>query len=271
MPPDPRPEHVSDSRADSRPEEGAHGWQHGLAVHGLTKRYGGFTAVDDLDLHCAPGEILGLVGPNGAGKTTTLRCVAGILQPTEGRIEVAGHDVVDAPIEAKRALALIPDTPHPFDMLTVVEHLRFTQLAYDVPDAEARFDEVIEELDLGEKRDALASTLSRGMRQKLAIACAFLRDPRVLLFDEPLTGLDPRAIRTMRESIARRAAAGAAVVISSHLLDLVERICDRVLVLHRGVALAEGSLAEIRTQAAGEGHGTLEEAFFAITEDDPDS
>ena len=243
----------------------------GLTVRDLTKRYGTFTAVDALDLRCAAGEVLGLVGPNGAGKTTTLRCVAGILRPTQGHIEVAGHDVVEAPIEAKRALALIPDTPHPFDMLTVLEHLRFTQLAYDLPGAEDRFDEVLEELDLGEKRDALASTLSRGMRQKLAIACAFLRNPRLLLFDEPLTGLDPRAIRTMREALARRAAAGAAVVISSHLLDLVERICDRVLVLHRGVALAQGSLAEIRAQATAEGRGTLEEAFFAITEDDPDS
>ena len=239
-----------------------------LAIEGLTKRYGDFLAVDALTVSCAPGEILGLVGPNGAGKTTTLRCIAGILRPSEGRIAVAGHDVVTDALAAKRALALVPDTPHPFDLLTVAEHLRFTELAYGVPDAEARFDDVLAELDLSEKRDELASTLSRGMRQKLAIACAFLRDPRVLLFDEPLTGLDPRAIRTMREAIARRAAAGAAVLISSHLLDLVERICDRVLVLHRGVALAQGSLAEIRAQASGEGHGSLEEAFFAITEED---
>jgi ABC-2 type transport system ATP-binding protein len=237
-----------------------------LTVDHLTKQFDGFTAVADLSFHARAGEIVGLVGPNGAGKTTTLRCIAGILRPSAGRIEVGGHDVVAHPIEAKRALALIPDTPHPFDMLTVTEHLRFTALAYDVPDPEARFAPLLEELELTPKADALASTLSRGMRQKLAIACAFLRDPRLILFDEPLTGLDPRAIRTMRESIRRRTEAGATVLVSSHLLDLVERLCDRVLVLHRGQALALGSLDEIRAKASRGSDATLEEVFFAITE-----
>jgi ABC-2 type transport system ATP-binding protein len=237
-----------------------------LDVEHLTKRYGDLTAVSDLSFAAAPGEILGLVGPNGAGKTTTLRCIAGVLRPSDGRVAIAGHDVRKQPIPAKQALAYIPDTPHPFDMLTVVEHLRFTALAYRVPDAEARFDDLLAELELSEKRDALATTLSRGMRQKLAIACAFVRDPSVVLFDEPLTGLDPRAIRSMRESIRKRADDGAAVLISSHLLDLVERLCDRVLVLHEGHTLALGSLDEIRAAAAARTDATLEEAFFAITE-----
>jgi ABC-2 type transport system ATP-binding protein len=237
-----------------------------LEVQGLTKRYGEFTALENLDVTCAPGEILGLVGPNGAGKTTALRCVASILRPTAGRVIVDGHDVQGEPLLAKRALAFIPDTPHPFDMLTVLEHLRFTALAYSVPDAESRFDTLLEELSLTSKRDELASTLSRGMRQKLSIACAFLRDPRLILFDEPLTGLDPRAIRTMRDAMRRRADAGAAVVISSHLLDLVERLCDRILVLHGGKRLAHGTLEEIRAQATAQTGASLEQAFFAITE-----
>ncbi len=238
-----------------------------LEVSGLRKVFDDFTAVDGLDLTCRRGEILGLVGPNGAGKTTTMRCVTGILQPTEGAIRIDGAGLDRDPLHAKKATAFIPDTPTPFDMLTVVEHLRFTALAYEVADPEPRFDALLEELDLTEKRDELASGLSRGMRQKLAIACAFLREPGLILFDEPLTGLDPKAIRMMRGSIRRRADAGAAIIISSHLLDLVEKQCDRVLVLHRGTALAEGTMDDIRA-AAQRDAGSLEEAFFAITEPD---
>ncbi|MDF1700677.1 MAG: ABC transporter ATP-binding protein [Planctomycetota bacterium] len=238
-----------------------------LQVEGLVKRFGDFTAVDDLHFACTPGEILGLVGPNGAGKTTTMRCITGILQPTAGRILVAGTSLAVNPMPAKRATAFIPDTPTPFDMLTVLEHLRFTALAYGVSQAKGRFDDLLEEFELTEKRDELASGLSRGMRQKLAIACAFLREPELILFDEPLTGLDPKAIRMMRASIRQRADAGAAIIISSHLLDLVEKQCDRVLVLHRGRTLAEGTMDEIRATARSDG-GSLEEAFFAITEPD---
>jgi ABC-2 type transport system ATP-binding protein len=135
-----------------------------------------------------------------------------------------------------------------------------------VPDAAARIDPLLEELDLGEKRDALGSTLSRGMRQKLAFACAFLRDPAVLLLDEPLTGLDPKAIRQIRDAIRRRADRGSAIIVSSHLLDLVERLGDRILVLHRGRRVALGTLDEIRAATTAGAAGTLEEVFFAITE-----
>jgi ABC-2 type transport system ATP-binding protein len=244
-----------------------------LDVQGFTKRYGDFTAVEDLSFEAAGGEILGLVGPNGAGKTTTLRTLCGILRPTAGRIRVAGYDLAKEPIPAKRTLAFVPDTPTPFELLTVVEHLRFTALAYDVSDvsdAEPRIDQLLRELELEEKRDALGSTLSRGMKQKLAFGCAFLRDPRVLLLDEPLTGLDPKAIRSVRDSIRQRADAGAAVLVSSHLLDLVERICDRILVLHRGRKLAMGTLDEIRTEAKSHAGESLEEVFFAITDVDED-
>lgn len=237
-----------------------------LEVLNFTKRYGDFTAVEDLSFEVAPGEILGLVGPNGAGKTTSLRAFAGILKPSGGTIRVAGHDLQREAVAAKRAMAWVPDTPNPFELLTVSEHLHFTALAYGVEDADRRTAPLLEELELAEKRDALGSTLSRGMRQKLAFACAFLRDPKVMLLDEPLTGLDPKAIRNVRESIRQRAEAGAAVIVSSHLLDLVERLCDRILVLHRGRRVALGTLAEIRAGAAGAPGQSLEEVFFSITE-----
>jgi ABC-2 type transport system ATP-binding protein len=237
-----------------------------LEVDGFTKRYGTFTAVEDLSFSAAPGEILGLVGPNGAGKTTTLRAMAGILHPTSGTIRIAGFDLAHDAIRAKRALAFVSDSPNPFELLTVLEHLRFTAQAYAVAEAEARFRPILEELELWEKCDALGSTLSRGMRQKLAFACAFLRDPKVLLLDEPLTGLDPRAIRDVRDSIQQRAEQGATVLVSSHLLDLVQRICSRILVLHGGRRVALGTLEEIRVAAARGTSGDLEEVFFAITE-----
>jgi ABC-2 type transport system ATP-binding protein len=237
-----------------------------IEVERLWKTYDGVAAVCDLSFEVRPGEILGLVGPNGAGKTTTLRAIAGILRPTEGKIRVAGHDVERNPIGAKRALAFVPDTPHPFDLLTVAEHLRFIALAYGVEDFEARAEPLLRELELSEKAGALGPTLSRGMQQKLAIACAFLRDPKAVLFDEPLTGLDPKGIRNVREAIRRRAEAGAAIVVSSHLLELVEKLCDRVLVLHRGRRLALGTLDEIRAAAAARSEASLEDVFLAITD-----
>jgi len=237
-----------------------------IQIDSFTRKYDDFVAVQDLSVTVAPGEILGLVGPNGAGKTTTLRAVAGILPPTGGTLRICGHDIVRDAVAAKRRLAYVPDTPHPFDLLTVDEHLRFIAIAYGVPDSEQRFAALLAELELEEKRHELATTLSRGMQQKLAIACAFVRDPQAILLDEPLTGLDPRGIRDMRAAIRVRADRGAAVVVSSHLLELVERICDRVLILHRGRVLALGTLAEIRAASARSGNATLEEAFFAITE-----
>ena len=237
-----------------------------IEVTGFSKRYGDTAAVTDLTFEVRAGEIVGLVGPNGAGKTTTLRAIAGILRPGAGTLRVAGHDVARDAVAAKRALAYVPDTPHPFDLLTVTEHLRFTALAYGVTADDARLDALLRELELHEKRDDLASTLSRGMQQKLAIACAFLHEPRAILLDEPLTGLDPRAIRDMRASIAARARAGAAVLLSSHLLELVERLCDRVLILHRGRRLAFGTLDEIRATVAAEGGASLEEVFLAVTD-----
>ena len=239
-----------------------------ISVSRLTKLYDDFTAVSDLSFHVAPGEVLGLVGPNGAGKTTTLRSVAGIITPTSGTITIAGVDLADDPVAAKRALAFIPDEPQLFDYLTVREHLRFIARLYNVGDADARVGPLLDELELAEKVDALPGELSRGMRQKLAIACGLLHEPRALLLDEPLTGLDPAGIRRMKATIAARAREGTAVVLSSHLLHLVEELCTRLLVIQRGRVVALGAIGDIiaeRPQLAGRG---LEDIFLALTGQD---
>ncbi len=236
-----------------------------IEVDGLTKLYGPLMAVQGLSFTVARGEILGLVGPNGAGKTTTLRSLAGIIQPTRGSIRIAGHDLAERPLEAKRALAFVPDEPQLFEYLSVTEHLQFTARLYRKPEATAKIPMLLEELELSGKRDALASELSRGMKQKLAIACGLLHDPQALMLDEPLTGLDPVGIRRMKRTIAARAQAGAAVILSSHLLSLVEEICTRVLIIQGGRMVALGSVAEIaagRPELSGRG---LEEIFLSLT------
>ena len=234
-----------------------------LEVRGLAKSYGGFTAVHDLSFQVAPGEVLGLVGPNGAGKTSTLRCLGGILPPTRGTILVAGHDLAAAPVAAKQQLAFLPDEPRLFDYLTVSEHLNLVARLYGVTDWEARADALLAELELTGKAGVLPGELSRGMKQKLTIACGFLHDPRLVLLDEPLTGLDPLGIRKMKRSLQARAEAGTAIVLSSHLLPLVEELCHRVLVIVHGRAVALGTLAEIRAQLGGDA-GSLEDLFLRI-------
>src|SRR5436190_15713735 len=162
-----------------------------ITVQDLKRTYGDFTAVDDLSFDVGPGEIVGLIGPNGAGKTTTLRSLAGILRPTSGRVLVDGHDIVADALAAKQRLAFMPDEPHLFEYLTVEEHLRLMARLYQVPDFEARSRALIQELELSGKERSLPGELSRGMRQKVVIACGLVRDASTLLFDEPLTGLDP--------------------------------------------------------------------------------
>jgi ABC-2 type transport system ATP-binding protein len=179
-------------------------------------------------------------------------------------VRVAGHDIDREPVAAKSALAFIPDEPHLFDYLTVEEHLRFVGRLYGVADGPARIPALLEELELTPKRGVLPGELSRGMRQKLAIACGLLHNPRALLLDEPLTGLDPVGIRRMKATIARRAEAGAAVLLSSHLLHLVEEVCDRVLVLHHGKAVAFGTIAEIVAERPSLAGQPLEAVFLAL-------
>jgi ABC-2 type transport system ATP-binding protein len=238
-----------------------------IRVEDYHKAYGQSVAVEGLSFEVLPGQVLGLLGPNGAGKTTTMRAVAGIIPPTRGRLVVAGYDVVAQPVEAKRQLAYVPDDPRLFEALTVWEHLEFIAAAYRVASWQDRAGVLLERFELSERRDTVAGELSRGMRQKVAICCAYLYEPRAVLLDEPLTGLDPRGIRTMKTSVKEQAAAGAAVVVSSHLLALVEDLCTHLLVLHRGRRLFLGPVQEARTAVAEmSGDASLEDVFFRLTE-----
>ncbi|HEX4348014.1 MAG TPA: ABC transporter ATP-binding protein, partial [Vicinamibacterales bacterium] len=212
------------------------------------------------------GEIVGLIGPNGAGKTTTLRSLAGILRPTAGRVRIDGFDIVESPLEAKKRLAFMPDEPHLFEYLTVTEHLRLVGRLYSVADIDRRSGALLEELELDVKANALPAELSRGMRQKVVIACGLVRDATTLLFDEPLTGLDPIGIRKMRATILARARGGAAILLSSHLLHLVEEVCTRVIIMAAGKKVADGSVRDLAARADLAAAGSnLEQIFMRVT------
>ena len=235
-----------------------------IAILGLTKTYGSTRAVENLSLDVAPGEIVGLIGPNGAGKTSTLRCIAGIHRPTQGSISIGGHDIVRQPIEAKRLVAFVADEPHLFEHLTVREHLLLVGRLYGVTDVGSRIAALLEDAELLGREDAFPSELSRGMKQKVGLACAFLHDPQALVLDEPLTGLDPLGIHRMKAAIVGAARRGVAVLVSSHLLHLVEEICTRIVILNRGAKVADGTLAELAAQAQA-GGTTLEQIFLDVT------
>lgn len=234
-----------------------------IDVEGLTKLYGDFPAVADLSFQVLPGQLLGLVGPNGAGKTSTLRCLAGIIPPTRGSIRIAGHDLLNDPVAAKSQLAFFSDEPRLFDYLTVEQHLRFIARIYRVRDAAQRIPPLLEELELSDKAQLLPGELSRGMKQKVQIACGLLHSPRVVFFDEPLTGLDPLAIRRMKDTIRRLAREGVAIVLSSHLLHLLQELCTHVLILKQGVKVLHGTLEEIRSQSGGL-DSSLEDVFMRV-------
>jgi ABC-2 type transport system ATP-binding protein len=240
-----------------------------IEVDDFHKAFSGHVAVANLTFRLEPGQILGLIGPNGAGKTTTLRALAGILPASRGQLKVAGYDVEIDPIAAKSRLAFVPDEPPLFHDLTVIEHLDFYASVYGVHDANTKSRHLLEQFDLVEKWHTAASDLSRGMRQKLAICCAFLHDPQVILLDEPLTGLDPRGIRRYKESLRNRANDGAAIVVSSHLLAMVEDVCTHVMILEAGTQRFFGSLEHLRDSFDRQnGAVSLETIYFAATQDD---
>jgi ABC-2 type transport system ATP-binding protein len=237
-----------------------------IQVANFHKSYKTTVAVEDLSFEVLPGQVLGLLGPNGAGKTTTMRAIAGIIPPTRGRLFVGGVDVQMDPVNAKRRLAYVPDDPKLFEALTVWEHLRFVAATYRAADLETYGPWLLDQFELTEKRNAMAGELSRGMRQKVAICCAYLHRPSAVLFDEPLTGLDPKGIRVMKDSVRSVAAAGAAVVVSSHLLALVEDLVTHLLIVHKGRRLFFGPTAEARTAFAGATDASLEDVFLRATE-----
>ena len=239
-----------------------------IEISEFGKSYSSETAVRGVSLTVAAGQVLGLVGPNGAGKTTTLRALTGIIPPSAGRLSVDGFDVERQPLQVKARTAYVADDPQLFTELTVDEHLAFTAGVYQVSSWESAAEGLLERFDLQHKRRAAAGDLSRGMRQKLALCCALLHRPVALLLDEPMTGLDPRAIRMLKRTIAERAADGAAIVVSSHLLGVIEEVCSHVAILDRGRRQFFGPIDELREQHAA-GDDSLEDIFFRTVAESP--
>lgn len=240
-----------------------------LQILSLTKRFGAMTAVDNLSFSVNSGEIVGLLGPNGAGKTTTIRCVASLLQPSSGTILLNGHNVADDPVAAKRTLAFVPEVPNPYEMLTVMEHLRFIAAAYRMEEDLVHAEEILTRLDLWDKRNDLGASLSKGMRQKLACACAFIHQAQVFCFDEPLIGLDPKGMRELKSMMMERRAQGNAILISTHMLDTAERLCDRVIILKKGQLIVQGTVSELKSQLMSSAESSLEDMFLELTEGTP--
>lgn len=239
-----------------------------LRVRNLVKYYKKTLAVDGVSFDVADGEIVGLLGPNGAGKTTVLRCVTGIVQKTDGRIEVDGIDLDEHEEEAKRRIAFVPEVPTPYEMLTVYEHIRFVAMAYQTMDGfEQRAADLMNRFDLHEKRNDLVLSLSKGMKQKLAIACAFIHDARVILLDEPLIGIDPKGVRELKDMITNAKQSGGSVLISTHMLDTAERLCDRIIILRAGRIIAEGTLSDLHRRASIGVNASLEDVFLTLTEE----
>lgn len=235
-----------------------------IEVIDFRKVYDTTIAADGISFSLPKGAVGALIGPNGAGKTTTIRALCGIIRPTSGSLHVAGFDVQLEPLQVKQRVAYVPDDPPLFETLTVWEHLQFIASAYQVAEFQSIANELLQQLQLESKKSALASELSRGMRQKVAIACAYLHAPEVIFLDEPLTGLDPAAIRLLKRTISERAAAGATILVSSHLLALVEDICNHLIILRQGQCLFSGSVDEARSTYPNA--ASLEDVFFHVTE-----
>ncbi len=234
-----------------------------VEVEGLIKRYGSVVAVSGLSFRVGVGEIYCLVGPNGAGKTTTLKCIVGLLRPDAGVVRVCGRDVVRDRVGALRNIGYVPENPVVPQHLTVEELARFVASLRGLSWGEVRdeFERLIRMFRLDAKRDALLKELSRGMLQKALVTVALMVEPRVLVMDEPMAGMDPEAQHVFKEEIRRRVAGGAAAIVSSHLLDMVERFCTRVGLIKDGRMVAEGSVDEVKRLAAA---GSLEEAFIKM-------
>lgn len=238
-----------------------------LETRHLVKQYKNYRAVNELSLTIGAGEIVGLLGPNGAGKTTALRCIAGILRPTSGEVLINGWDIVTEQAKAKAGMAFVPEVPSLYELLTVEEHLKFVAMCFNTMDEyESKRDILLERYDLTEKRNELVATLSKGMKQKLSVACALIHNANVLLFDEPLIGVDPAGAHELKMEIQRQRDNGASILISTHLLDTAEKLCDRVVILSRGTKMVEGTLSELR-KFSGMENSSLEEVFLKLTEE----
>ncbi len=238
-----------------------------VEIHGLTKAFGTFEAVKELDLLVPAGEIFALLGPNGAGKTTTIRMLMGILAPTSGFARIDRLDCFADRVEVKRSVGYLPDEPIFYDYLRGSEIIRFAGDMHGLGrrEIDARTRPLIEQLELADALDEFAANYSRGMKKKLALICAMIHDPALLILDEPTNGLDPFATRALHELIRAKAAEGRTIFFSTHLLDQAEKLCTRIAILSKGRLAAHGTLAELRARMATD--SSLEEIFFAVAAD----
>ena len=231
-----------------------------LNIEHLTKRFGEKTAVDDLSLRILPGEIFGFIGHNGAGKTPTLKSVVGILQFDEGSITVCGHSVKDDPLSCKRALAYIPDNPDLYDFMSGFKYLNFVADVFAIPTAE-RAEKIRKYADLFEMTGSLGdpiSAYSHGMKQKLAVIAAWLHDPKLIVMDEPFVGLDPKASHLLKEMMRAHCDRGGAIFFSTHVLEVAEKLCDKVAIIKQGRLVKVGTMEEVK------GDDSLEEVFLEL-------
>ncbi len=236
-----------------------------LSVTNLVKTYGKQNAVNDITFELQGGEVVGLLGPNGAGKSTTMKCIVGLLRKTSGEITLGGYDHLS--VNAKRLFSYIPETPYVYDLLTVQEHMQFVAQAYGVKDWRGKADEYLEIFELADKKDKLGRDLSKGMRQKVSICCALLPDPKVLFFDEPMIGLDPKAIKNTKRIFRELKEAGKTILVSTHLIDGIESIADRVMILKDGNIVGNDTIANLKQQFVQEEGTSLEDLFLEMTKD----
>lgn len=238
-----------------------------IFLEGVTKKFGSFTAVEDLNLKVEAGELFGFLGPNGAGKTTTIKMITGLLQPTSGRLKVAGFDLNEHPEEAKRRLGFIPDRPFLYEKLTADEFLAFIGGLWRLPDKTVarRSDRLIELFELVDWRDELIESYSHGMRQKLVFAAALIHEPKVIVVDEPMVGLDPKSIRLVKDIFKEFCTRGKTVFMSTHTLAIAEETCSRVAIIQEGRVRAQGTLDDLR-RLSQTTHTHLEPIFLKLTE-----
>ena len=236
----------------------------------LTRRFGALTAVDEMDLQVVAGQFLGFLGPNGAGKSTTIKMLTGLLAPTSGRMELLGVDFAAHPVEVKRQIGVVPEGMGLFERLTGVEYLRFVGRMYglDRGTTEKRAQELLEFMQLADREKTLVADYSHGMQKKLALAAAVIHGPRILFLDEPFEGVDALAAGALKALLGRMTERGVTIFLTTHVLEIVERLCSHVAIIHKGKLVAQGSLEELRAVVPGaegeEGQKTLEQIFLSI-------
>ena len=239
-----------------------------IATQKLTRRFGSLTAVDGIDLRVQAGQFFGFLGPNGAGKSTTIKMLTGLLAPTSGRMELLGLDFEKHPVDVKRQIGVVPEGMGLFDRLTGVEYLRFVGRMYglDRPTTEKRAEELLDFMQLADREKTQISDYSHGMQKKLALAAAVIHGPRILFLDEPFEGVDALAAGALKALLGRMTERGVTIFLTSHVLEIVERLCSHVAIIHKGRLVAQGSLEELRA-GAGNQNGqqqTLEQIFLSI-------